>query len=484
MKDFIKKQLSDFDNNSMMRLFKILISASLLVIVYGLIFSGFQIVDEFEHLHASFLVSQGKLPYRDFFEHHHPLLWYVSAPIVGLFFDNVAIFYIMRVFSFLASIGILFYLYKISLFFTNKIGGLAVIAFYLCNIITAYNFYQFRPDVFMNLFFGMGIYYWFCHIKDKKLKPLIISFSCFGVSVLFLQKIGLLLIVIEALLLWLIFTKRMKLKDIIIAAIFPCILLLVLVMFFATQNAFVEYFALNFRFNNALVYYFDRGAFWYPNICKTIYALGLLVGLYFYKRENIYFKIITILYCAEFIMRGFYFAPHPNYYTLLIALYSLIIATILPKTFNTNKLLSIIIILGLFYGLGLVFNRIAATSEKSNSFEHYKMAKFIHNNSNKDDIIMNGFDKNFNIYRKDASYYWFGLDMLIPVMEQEFGIKNLVDVNTTILNNTPKFIYTKNHVDLRALRMYGEAKYSQVYNPNLLNKYYKKTPYEYLFELK
>lgn len=52
--------------------------------------------DHAEHLHASWLVWQGEVPYRDFFEHHHPLLWYIAAPMVALFYKNVMIFYVAR----------------------------------------------------------------------------------------------------------------------------------------------------------------------------------------------------------------------------------------------------------------------------------------------------------------------------------------------------------------------------------------------------
>ncbi len=37
--------------------------------------------DEFEHLHAAFLVSQGLIPYRDFWEHHTPGFWFMLAPL-------------------------------------------------------------------------------------------------------------------------------------------------------------------------------------------------------------------------------------------------------------------------------------------------------------------------------------------------------------------------------------------------------------------
>ena len=38
-------------------------------------------LDEFEHAHAAWSVSHGLLPYRDFFEHHPPALYLLSAPI-------------------------------------------------------------------------------------------------------------------------------------------------------------------------------------------------------------------------------------------------------------------------------------------------------------------------------------------------------------------------------------------------------------------
>jgi len=38
--------------------------------------------DEFEHLHAAWCVAHDQVPYRDFFEHHGPLTYYLLAPVV------------------------------------------------------------------------------------------------------------------------------------------------------------------------------------------------------------------------------------------------------------------------------------------------------------------------------------------------------------------------------------------------------------------
>ena len=209
MYKFIKQQLFEFDNRALERVLKILSAAALPIILYAFAFSGFQIVDEFEHLHAAWLISVGKLPYVDFFEHHNPLLWYLSAPIVSAFYDNVMIFYVMRGVSFICSTLTIWYIYRIALFFENKTGAWLAVALTLCNIITIYNFSQFRPDNYMNFCFIIGLYYWFCYLQNKQIKYLIYSFSAFTFSALFLQKISLLLIGIEAIVLFIICKKKM-----------------------------------------------------------------------------------------------------------------------------------------------------------------------------------------------------------------------------------------------------------------------------------
>ena len=135
VKSFFARVLNDFDDGELIRLLKILTAVSMMMIIYAAVFSGFQIVDEFEHLHASWLVSIGKKPYLDFMEHHHPLLWYLSAPIVKFFYDDIIIFYVMRAVTVLFSILTLLYIYKIVLFFGDKRSGWLAVALYLGFII-------------------------------------------------------------------------------------------------------------------------------------------------------------------------------------------------------------------------------------------------------------------------------------------------------------------------------------------------------------
>ena len=55
------------------------------LLYWVVIYSGSGDGDTLEHVHSSWLVWSGKIPYKDFFQHHNPLLWYVGAPLVGFY---------------------------------------------------------------------------------------------------------------------------------------------------------------------------------------------------------------------------------------------------------------------------------------------------------------------------------------------------------------------------------------------------------------
>ena len=484
MSDFGNKYLKEFDDKTLRNILVIFSVSALAIILYAFVFSGFQIVDEFEHLHASWLVSTGRVPYRDFFEHHHPLMWFLSAPLVWFYFDDLNIFYVMRGISFIISCATLFYVYKITQFWGSKNSGIFAVFLSLANIITIYNFYQYRPDVYMNFTFILGGYYWLLYLRTQKDIHLTVSFICFALSLLFLQKIALMLCVVEGILMILWFQKKIKLISLIKAAL-PALMLGLLFFFYLYHcNALMDYFNFNYRFNKAMLFYFNRGAFWIQNIALSIYGFALLTALIFFKKKNIYFKIAAILFGAEFLMRVFYFSPHPNYYTLLTFLAALILSVWLDVLMPKHKILMISVLVAAVFQLNTLLNTITKTSEMNSSYNYYKQAEYIHKNSKTDDYLMNGYDMNFNVYRKDVSFYWFGLDMLLPIIEQEFGIEQKTDINDFILKYKPRFVYAVNYPDLRAYRTYGERTYSQVFEPIILDDLYQETPFENLLILK
>ena len=116
--------------------------------------------DTLEHIHSSWLVYAEFVPYKDFFQHHNPLLWYLFAPFVGLHAygldDNVITSSVVTA-AILASFLTYYYLYLIaSRFLTGKRGGViaAAIAFTPYVLVSVVNF---RPDNFIVAAFFAGL---------------------------------------------------------------------------------------------------------------------------------------------------------------------------------------------------------------------------------------------------------------------------------------------------------------------------------------
>lgn len=52
--------------------------------------------DELEHLRSAWLIGQGQLPYRDFWQHHTPALWLAMLPLVRILPESVEAVYALR----------------------------------------------------------------------------------------------------------------------------------------------------------------------------------------------------------------------------------------------------------------------------------------------------------------------------------------------------------------------------------------------------
>jgi 4-amino-4-deoxy-L-arabinose transferase-like glycosyltransferase len=52
--------------------------------------------DESQHLHVAWLLTQGQVPYRDFWEHHLPFFYYAMAPLTAWLSDRPAVYFAAR----------------------------------------------------------------------------------------------------------------------------------------------------------------------------------------------------------------------------------------------------------------------------------------------------------------------------------------------------------------------------------------------------
>ncbi len=276
--------------------------------------------DDLEHIHASWLVWQGYIPYTDFFEHHHPLTWYIFAPLVGFFSGNVLVFLYIRCIVAAASLLTLYVIYRlIKDFWSNKIAALLAINIFCFSNTAMDALVQFKPDAFMQLFFFIGLYFFFAFLRSAKQKYLNYAALSWSVGFLFLQTIIFLILPIGLYGIYMLAAKKLSWKN--LALSMPW-LLTPLVLFgiylLACDNA-QRYFETNWLLNSHILeHIWNRRIHEFSDLYSVL-ALGAAAAIYLLmKKPDRYTAILLIMYAVEFALRTLYISMWMYYFKILI----------------------------------------------------------------------------------------------------------------------------------------------------------------------
>lgn len=110
-------------------------------------------VDELEHAHAAWSVSQGQVPYRDFFEHHTPALYLLSAPLFARLTSNVdpqsaiALLRVSRAVMWVLMAASVALAFRLGTLWRDRLTGALTAAFLMTSVQFADAMIEFRPDV-------------------------------------------------------------------------------------------------------------------------------------------------------------------------------------------------------------------------------------------------------------------------------------------------------------------------------------------------
>jgi hypothetical protein len=130
-----------------------------LAIRVPLLFNAGLAEDETEHLHAAWAVAHGQVPYRDFWQPHTPLFYYLMAPVFALLGEDLRIVYVARGLMLLCLLLTLLQLYRIAKRCFDGLTGLLAILLlsYLWLWWTAS--YDIRPDIPQTLLILVSLSY-------------------------------------------------------------------------------------------------------------------------------------------------------------------------------------------------------------------------------------------------------------------------------------------------------------------------------------
>lgn len=440
--------------------FCVFIALTVCIFIYNNFSGTISLVDTYEHVHASWLVSEGKVPYLDFFEHHNPLLWFLFAPITKLMEGNVNIVYVARLFSlfmYLCCFGITYKI--IAKHLANPvIAKLSVLSMLLFPF--RENIFDFRPDAFMIFCSLSGLYFFFNYLDTQRRKDLCKSYFFMAMGFLFLQKSLFFLVGFALANIYLIIKHKVKLKDFLYACLCGAVPLFLFAIYLFATGSFAKWFHCNVVFNSNLSQYYVSVFYDEVMFDLNLTAISLFFVSCFFGKDDkdIVMKILIVaegIFCLFFALRTYYFLM----YMFLIAV---ILGKIAYKYIYGKNVYSFI-----FYVLILIclLNNLNLFKTADKYVNYTRVATEIYK---KGDIIYSPNVYYGNLFNHDVSYYWFGYSY-IPVIESLYGDEEY-SMDEIISSQKADYVYYRKAPDIMDDSVHLRSLWLKKRNVMLINK--------------
>ncbi|HEX2978573.1 MAG TPA: glycosyltransferase family 39 protein [Candidatus Babeliales bacterium] len=410
--------------------------------------------DEIEAVHTAWKIIHDGVIYRDFFQHHHPLLYYLLVPVIKLFGEVFRTLLIIRMIVFFQYflIGLVTYFLSKRLFNAE----IAMLSAYL--LLTAMIFtklLQIRPDGPQVLCGMISLLFLFNFFEQqKKLKrwaQLVISALFLSLSFLFLQKAIFLIAAIAVIFLLQVYKREISFLECVVYAVAFLAPIIGYFAYLSVVGAWELYYKFNWLLNAM-----HTGRFLPFYTLQLLATSQLLCACYpigiFYYLETYYQKIIAwcsvwLLFAAIVIAKFSY----AQYYAPAIPLMAMIAGCAIYKICLGNPYKMLMIMFALTWG-SIIGNsyQVVKMAVKGINRESHEKINFVLNNAPEGSSVYDG-KSFFNLFRHDIDFFWFEARMnheksdLIPIYERLTG--NKYDVHMAIEKHKPVII-SSYYIDL------------------------------------
>ena len=430
--------------------------------------------DELEHIHASWYVAGGYLPYLDFFQNHNPLAWYLYAPVILLFGETAASILIIRAVTMLIMAGSLAVVFLITRNLTSswQTGVFAVLLLLTSGFYVKTGF-EVRPDV-SQVFFGLlSILFLLDFLKKPTRKAVFACGLCLAVSFLFLQKAVFLIGAVGLVFLYRFVRERMDFRFAVWFASGFLVPLGIFLVYLLINGMLEDYVITNWLVNmNRLrsysplktirVHLHSDYLFFIAAACSLPYLLLMRDQ----DRRVKGFAWISLMMAASILL---YDRPHKQSFLQLLPLLGITSAVMVHSLFKRLAVAPIVKIILVLILLGVPAKSIVKV-HKSSIEPRLDSIKYVLENTEPGDAVYDG-NITFNVFRPDLHYFWYSLtpgkllDSYNLVTGNRYGDYNIYDL---ILEKKPKFIShtaigPKNPRFAQVAAMYTKSPYKNIY---------------------
>jgi len=366
--------------------------------------------DEFEHIHTAWYIENGHSPYTDFFQHHHPLFWYVILPFLFFFGHTTKTLIALRLAMFVLTLGTAFATYLVAKAATDsKETGLLSALILLSMGFFIDKSIEIRPDN-PQVFFGLiSLYYLVRFFRAERDKYAVFSGLASAIAFLFLQKAVFLLLAYALVFCIQLIKRKMQFKSAVYFALSFSLPVFCYLGFHILSGSFDDYFLSNWILNWQQVFLFRpfdilRHSIWKDGLLWLLSIVALSYVLLNNKMKP-ELRLITLIGLLLFLSVFLVKTPFAQYFLSAIPLLCIAIAHFIKLAFDRFHVRSSLrfILATLLISRSVLF--MMKLPDKTNSSQIAKV-EFVLRHSNDSDTVYDG-NCQFNLYRNDIHYFWF-----------------------------------------------------------------------------
>jgi hypothetical protein len=368
--------------------------------------------DELEHVHSAWHVLNGALPYVDFFEHHHPLLWYLLAPVLPLTGESANAMVLLRLGFFLLVPATAWATYGLARECGAPVEGAWLSALLLLSMTTfVYVAVEIRPDTPQTLFGVASARYFIRMLRTRSARDAIWSGVLAAVAFLFLQKAVLLLALYPPTFAAIAVRRRLQWRlGLYLAAAFAaaCVPLL---GYLAATGSFADYLVTNWLLNTrvgagraAVSFLSDvvlrdfarNGVFWALSIAAGTAVVRRRLEPGFTLPAWFGFGLVALIFAGNRVVDRYLVAAVPF---LAVAVGMWLADAFERRRVFGYRLAAVLLAVCLLPGIATV-----RSVFRSNRGQLAKI-QFVLDHSQPGDRMQDEW-RDFNLFRPDAHYFW------------------------------------------------------------------------------
>ena len=406
--------------------------------------------DEIEGFHTAWKISVGEKIYEDFFQHHHPLFYYVLVPIIKLVGEQLLALYVTEAFAFMVFVAIT----VISFLLARRIYDVKTALLSTVLLLSSPFFIkkgtEIRPDILQTLFGLLSFYMLTIYIMDVSKRKSYLTGSAVFLSLAFLslQKSIFLIFLIGLVSLYLLWKRLIGKKDFLLYWSVFMVLPVVYLIYLLTLGEFGNYFDFNWLVNIKLMQRFSLFRYFpYAPVLFLLFLLGSFLNLGKIHR--------LVVFTGAGLLVSMFFAKSPYTQWILPAapFVSMVAASSLPNLFKDSKTIKICLI---FLVLFCAAYSIREAKDGRKKRDTISKIEYVLSVSQPHDAFYGGHEGiKYNLFRKDADFFWFCVKPDRCLGTYQSFRDYYYDSGLLINTGQPKVVFASPELDMRNLEMHN-----------------------------